>query len=321
MISNIITALIITGGCAHAFSPLSSSRPVYVQLSAAVKVYDEIFSASYCKLIDEEASAGGLGHSLYLRSSYPPKTFVEIAIENILKTMNDNSPIVEYWWRDEWLSLELHRDVDEKLAQRDKVIRFPTHGHVLYLSVGDEVCGPTIILHEPEKDNKTDNKSQFNRITIVPSVQGRLLRFQGDLMHAVPRPELAYLDPSEGGSNLEIWTRRRQIDSGHRPDRRSVLLFNTWSDEPPLDIPSCPPTASLEIHNNVHKSKSTDITDNVIQHDDIITQPFHLWKEREIVTYEHKGGVGEGEGERTIRLKIGLLGDSLRRERINSLMS
>jgi len=32
-------------------------------------------------------------------------------------------------------------------------------------------------------------------MAIIPAVKGRLLRFDGNLMHAVPRPALGYLDP------------------------------------------------------------------------------------------------------------------------------
>jgi hypothetical protein len=52
-------------------------------------------------------------------------------------------------------------------------------------------------------------------------------------MHAVPRPTLAYLDPSEGGSNDVLWTRKRKKADGSCDEstiyKRSVLLFNTWS--------------------------------------------------------------------------------------------
>jgi hypothetical protein len=69
---------------------------------------------------------------------------------------------------------------------------------------------------------------------------GRLLRFAGNRMHAVPRPTLAYLDPALGGSNDVLWTRKRRKADGSCDEstiyRRSVLLFNSWA-EPPTNVP------------------------------------------------------------------------------------
>lgn len=45
----------------------------------------------------------------------------------------------EYWWRDEWMSLDAHRDADEVLARTEKQLRYPDFGHVLYLGVGKQV--------------------------------------------------------------------------------------------------------------------------------------------------------------------------------------
>lgn len=59
------------------------------------------------------------------------------------------------------------------------------------------------------------------------------------------RPSLAYLDPIEGGSNLELWIRRRPIDEND-PElstlKRSVLLFNTWR-EAPFEVSTDPPSS------------------------------------------------------------------------------
>eukprot|EP01036_Dinobryon_divergens_P026374 gene26374-35012_t len=175
-----------------------------------------------------------------------PRTDVEYAISKILfelKNTSSSSPpsssvIVEYWWREEWLSLDLHRDVDEELALLNNTFRFPLNAHVLYLSIGDEVNGPTVVLEEKSGDNITAIASpwtpQLERMTIVPAVTGRLLRFAGHQLHTVPRPALAFLDAEEGGSNLEVWTRRRPnpndpADPERTRFRRSVLLFNTWA--------------------------------------------------------------------------------------------
>ena len=52
----------------------------------------------------------------------------------------------------------------------------------------------------------------------VPAVEGRLLRFGGDRLHAVPRPHDVYWTFDQSESNI------------HTPDYlRSVLLFNLWN--------------------------------------------------------------------------------------------
>lgn len=213
-------------------------------LYRSVGVYENIFTSEYLRRIDEESATCGLAHTAFNMSE--PRTNVEYAISKILfelRSDSSSSPpsssvIVEYWWREEWLSLDLHRDVDEELALLNNSLRFPLNAHVLYLSIGAEVNGPTVVLEEKFSDNITPIgspwKPQLERMTIVPAVTGRLLRFDGHLLHTVPRPALAFFDAEEGGSNLEVWTRRRPnpndpADPERTRFRRSVLLFNTWA--------------------------------------------------------------------------------------------
>ena len=213
-------------------------------------MYENIFTSEYLRRIDEESSTCGRAHIAFNLTE--PRTDVERAISSILLELSSSSSsfsppsssvIVEYWWREEWLSLDLHRDVDEELALLNSTFRFPLNAHVLYLSIGAEVNGPTVVFEEKVSHEHVaavgSAKSstwipQLERMTIVPAVTGRLLRFDGHLLHAVPRPALAYLDAEEGGSNLEVWTRRRPnpndpADPERTSCRRSVLLFNTWT--------------------------------------------------------------------------------------------
>jgi hypothetical protein len=125
--------------------------------------------------------------------------------------------------------------------------RYPLYGHVLYLQVGTNVSGPTCIfpgrttggeltramanptISVSADDNIIDNEDDV-RLTIVPAVPGRLLRFDGRDMHAVPRPSDIWMLPFVRGSPeyepRELWG-------------RSVVLFNVWphDEEPPLDVP------------------------------------------------------------------------------------
>jgi hypothetical protein len=62
--------------------------------------------------------------------------------------------------------------------------------------VGSDVFGPTVLLLDGvEHDPTTFGKMNFSQMVLIPALSGRLLRFRGDIMHAVPRPPLAYLDP------------------------------------------------------------------------------------------------------------------------------
>ena len=277
----------------------------------AITVHDSVIDAATCRTMDHQLQLGDLGHTVFFRE-HPPRTFTESVIDSLLSSTNDKSPIVEYWWREEWINLELHRDIDERLALENGPVRFPDHAHVLYLSVGEEALGPTVLL-----DNAVDDISKeiFDSITVVPAVTGRFLRFSGDMMHAVPRPSLAYLDPEEGGSNRELWTRRRPVDQ-RDPEltvlRRSVLLFNTWTDNPPAEISLLPPICILADEKQLQELNTAPGQ----------CRPFADWESAYFTsTHESMTENCDGNSMPRIRLKIGLLGDKRRRERSERYLS
>jgi hypothetical protein len=277
----------------------------------AVTVHDHVIDKGTCKTMDHQLQFGDLGHTVFFRED-PPRTFTESVIQSLLSSTNDTSQIVEYWWREEWINLELHRDIDERLALQNGPIRFPDHAHVLYLSVGEEALGPTVLLENATGDI---TKEIFDSITIVPALAGRFLRFTGDMMHAVPRPSLAYLDPEEGGSNRELWTRRRPVDKND-PElsvlRRSVLLFNTWTDIPPSEISLLPPTCVLAAEKELREVKTRPGQ----------CHPFKDWKSV-YATSASDSAINSCDGNDLprIRLKIGLLGDKRRRERADRYLN
>ena len=181
-----------------------------------VQCFDNVFSPSACSALHAAASTRGLGHALYTRDS-GPITPLEHAFEHFLSEIKDDSRHVEYWSRQEWKHIEAHADVDEKLAAGGGPFRFPRHGHVLYLQVGPRVQGPTCVW-EPDFGGA---------LTTVPAVAGRILRFEGSLQHAVPKPADVWLSPfviTQSGTADEFM--------------RSVVLFNCWPDEPPLEVTS-----------------------------------------------------------------------------------
>lgn len=116
-------------------------------------------------------------------------------------------------------------------ARRGKDFKHPITGQVLYLKVGSMVKGPTVIFDaanggdlvaKTPKGESNGNGSASTTTTTtamvsVPAVEGRLLRFKGDKLHAVPRPHDVY------------WTFDQSKNHIHTKDyERSVLLFNLW---------------------------------------------------------------------------------------------
>lgn len=284
----------------------------------SIMVYDGVIDKSTCDVLDSHLKVGGLGHCVFFRE-LPPKNVVESLINSLLASANDMAPIVEYWWRDEWLNLEFHRDLDERLAAQNGPVRYPDNAHVLYLSVGKEVFGPTILLRDSVEINKEE---YFDELSIVPAVAGRLLRFPGTMMHAVPRPPLAYLDPAEGGTNVELWTRRRPVDE-HDTEctvfRRSVLLFNTWTDAPSTQISETTSTSTSDV--TVGSQNIQAVNEKSCQ-----CIPREEWVDSSASSSHHSitgssSSSAEHEEEPYIRLKVGLLGDLRRRGRTERYMS
>jgi len=200
-------------------------------------------------------------------SSDNNNNIIEQTLDSILIELNDDAKYVEYWTRREWRSIHAHADVDEYRAKQEQQsgetiqsgFRYPRNGHVLYLQVGSKVRGPTCIFPDRRsggdllrktstiqitKNSAVDNASNENNdggglspvatenddveLVTVPAVPGRLLRFQGDSLHAVPRPTDFWLLKFVMGSP----TFEPEEDWG-----RSVILFNTWSDDPPSGLP------------------------------------------------------------------------------------
>jgi hypothetical protein len=170
---------------------------------------------------------------------------------------------VEVWSRDEYKNLEAHCDIDERELENEGTIRCPDWAHVLYVQVHKQrVVGPTCVFtdqrggwkgssneHDDDK-NIDDTTTSTTSLVTVPAVQGRVLRFPGNVMHAVPKPvhrwllsdweerELVSADEKE---DFEAWTDDEDEDDDEEEEEeeeieRSVILFNTWSDRPPQGV-------------------------------------------------------------------------------------
>ncbi|KAJ1454317.1 hypothetical protein M885DRAFT_522170 [Pelagophyceae sp. CCMP2097] len=197
----------------------------------AVDVYDGVFSASDCSVLHAEALhlAGKVGTvppwrdgSCVFRRGEPTLA-LERAVDSFLDAVGDASPFVEWWWRTDWRPVSAHVDVDEEAAKLG-TLKSPRQAHVLYLKVGDQVRGPTVVF---ATDSPAGVANGVSRLVSVPPVEGRVLRFDGDLLHAVPRPAAAWAADARNAQPEAL-----------TPDAytRSVLLFNTWA-APPLDVP------------------------------------------------------------------------------------
>jgi hypothetical protein len=209
-----------------------------------VQVFDNVLTAETCSMLHQEANQIGLGHRVFSRpkkasANTNVSSVVERTIGSILRNLGDDSQFTEYWTRQEWRNIHAHADIDEYLAKRHGTeldFRYPINAHVLYLQVGQKVKGPTCIfpgrrsggdLLRPTMHNSTGDGADVKLVT-VPAVEGRLLRFNGDCLHAVCRPtDLWLLNFVQGSPDFypeEDWG-------------RSVILFNTWGSKPPLEVP------------------------------------------------------------------------------------
>lgn len=232
------------------------------QRGSKVGVWNNVIDADHlAPLLHTEASRSGLGHRIFSRPT-SSKNPIEQALDSILAELQDDSKYVEYWTRQEWRSIHAHADVDEYRAKEEQKtgcevgeFRYPNNGHVLYLQVGSEVRGPTCVfpnrrsggdlLRKLETGDENDSESNDEDIELVtvPAVPGRLLRFRGDYLHAVPRPtDLWLLKMVRGSPTFEP-----EEEWG-----RSVVLFNTWN-EPPLGLPIDEGQEDMEFEEGPHE--------------------------------------------------------------------
>jgi hypothetical protein len=247
--------------------------------------------------LHQAASKAGLGHKTFSRPLTGKSGMLEQALDSILTGLGDDSKYVEYWTRQEWRSIEAHADVDEFLAKKEDAdgtgsrdsFRYPHNGHVLYLQVGTNVRGPTCIFPNRQSGGDLLRKHANNdgvELVTVPAVPGRMLRFQGDYLHAVPRPTdfwlLKFVQGAPKFEPEEEWG-------------RSVVLFNTWGDEPPSDV-------AVESTTTDQEAESTSVTER------------SEWSEVYNLSQEDDTRLPEDDSAERVAAKVWLLGNQRRRD-------
>lgn len=286
--------LLSSCGCRFSWGLTTLSPPT---ITSVVRVFDNAIPTETRAILHQEASASGLGHKVFSRddmtTTIGTTTTLEQTLHQLLLQLSDTSPYVEYWCRQEWRHIEAHADVDENLTkttQREAQFRYPTNGHVLYLQVGSDVRGPTCLFEDVTNggDLAASSTGATKNLLTIPAVEGRLLRFPGDWLHAVPRP-------------TDIWL-RSFVQGGptFTPEEqwgRSVILFNTWTTEPPLDVP-------LNSHNGAEECPK----DN----ERLLCNPHKDWA-KVTIQEQTQHNQQERDSSPDQKVKVWLLGDQKRR--------
>ena len=221
---------------------------------------------------DEDDSLDGSSifyHRGRNRSENDQLTPIEQALDSFLTAYYDRATtggddpnrevVVEYWCRQEHLNLEAHADVDEVLFERSckkvaestlPMFRYPTMGHVLYLTKPTLGLGPTCVFPPKEtfdKDGDTYSsiKDEIESMVTVPAVPGRVLRFPGSALHGVPKPaDVWFFHDNDDDDGHSVDGYGVDAEWGDDDDEeRSVILFNTWErkeDDVAIDLPVGP---------------------------------------------------------------------------------
>lgn len=302
----------VVGLSKSGFTPFSSTLGPDL---GNVQVWNNVLSPAIQSALHGTARSLGLSHQVFSRKfdesnrAIPRGNLVEESIDAILNELKDDSEYVEYWMRNEWRSIHAHADVDEFLAKRQRKeaeegeFRYPCFGHVLYLNVGTKVRGPTCIFPGRrsggdlvDRNGVWSPNAQEVELVTVPAIPGRLLRFQGDFLHAVSRPtDLWLLKCVQGAPVFEP-----EDEWG-----RSVVLFNTWGSKPPAEIP-------VDGCSNISSETAAAILRETLDRCNTISHwdPVYPSARSTISSKEDESG---DHGNDRITAKIWLLGDYRRR--------
>jgi hypothetical protein len=162
--------------------------------------------------------------------------------------------------------------------------------------------------------NTTDVNTIDVDLVIIPAVQGRVVRFLGSAMHAVPKPPHKWiLSPTE-----EANIRKQQQEdeeeyhdfNNHQHMERSVILFNCWSNDnpPPFGLKTLNAVTS-KIPDGIIIDDDTDVDlDNTISSQvTTVTKEMDTMNNNWYQTKLHRinfTSVGEDDSQGTIRVRL-----------------
>jgi len=231
-----------------------------------VQIFDGVFSSQIAEAL------GDCPPGVYQRNrnrkegaSVEHSSAAEIFVESVLVEAGDEGNAVEYWGRTEWLGVETHRDCDESAASQTGIRRFPDRVYIAYLDIQLGLIAPTV-LWAPDTGSQSKKEG---RLWAVPAVTGRVVSFEGSLLHSVPRPACQFLDTVDAEPAMT--------------KRRHVLIINSWSDHAPnLDDDEYDTVVDRVHPTHVHTS------------DCLKCAPRHLWQpataqQRDSATGGHNG--------------------------------
>jgi len=309
---------------------LQSTSAVSHDQSTAVdvRVFDDVFHPAVCEVILALSVMGTLRRNseetcIFLRPPFNESalTPIEHAMDSALTSLGDTSRLVEYWYRDEFMNIDTHVDIDEIELEEEGNLRAPTFSHVLYLHVKDELKGncPTCVF--PSQQEGWNSQKMDVDLVAIPAVQGRLLRFPGSAMHAVPCPANRWLLTDDEEALLreeeECYDDDDDEDDENEYDEedddynieRAVLLFNTWSNDgpPPRDVSK---DYEAELHTETHRVAEWH-ADYGVDAEFLRCTPKSMWQEAcltnaDKATTAHSAAMG--------RARINLMGEKNRRK-------
>mmetsp|Transcript_9359 Transcript_9359/g.19127 ORF Transcript_9359/g.19127 Transcript_9359/m.19127 type:complete len:402 (-) Transcript_9359:140-1345(-) len=329
--------------------------------STPVRVFDNVFSSDACRLINQLSiehsdRAGNCdGSSIFYREEGNVLTPLESAIDSALTALGDTSDVVEYWSRENYMNIDAHADIDEGgLLDDGERIRCPIQGHILYLVVGKEVRGPTFIFPDKLVGWGCDDTSHLGRasssindqreveMVTVPAVEGRVVRFDGRAIHAVPKPADRWLlsknderllrekDNDAFGANNDgggdFWEEEegnceasngRDETEDYSSDRRSVLLFNTWKYGPAFvdEDPAIHMPLGIELSGCDGVGDAVDLVSKWEKEfgkssERVQCNPKHQWKDVSIINADTNDPSSDTGRE---KVRVSLMGNKRRR--------
>jgi hypothetical protein len=286
-----------------------------------------------------------------------PLTPLEHAIHSILLELNDPCHIVEYWSRDEYMNMDAHVDIAEQELEDNNnndnnLPRCPSSAHILYLQIKQDLRAPTCVFpkkvigwgsstttaadddddddqnhhHDQNNNNNNNNKGGGGSwvpvdLVTIPPVQGRVVRFPGNAMHAVPYPADRWFmtDHEEMELRKEEEEEEEYDDDDDDDDdfggehddeeevERAVLLFNTWPDHAP------PPRGVKRYDDTEHSTEPLVMEDwgeDMLDGMDptwIHCNPVSSWHQQPIVTDGITASPEDGQA------RVNLMGEQHRR--------